>query len=64
MPKLTVRSETLQVLNGYINHAYKLVNILDRDELKASVQGDIKIMKDYWDKYHGAQDTIVMCLEI
>jgi len=62
--KLTERAETLPVLNWYLDNAHQLMLKEGRKEESSSVESDIDTMQKYWAEYHGAQDTIVMCLEI
>lgn len=64
-PQIVERSDTIAHIEFYIMRAYKLITKKRRPEDgSATARDDLAVMKEFWQAYHGPQDTITICLEI
>ncbi len=57
------RKDTRGVLEHYVKLAYRLTGTERKDEIATPID-DLKRMVEFWLRYHGKQDSIIICLEI
>lgn len=56
------REDTRGVVEYYIVLAYHLMQ--RQRSVRSTPDEDLQLMHEFWGKYHDAQDSIVVCLEI